>query len=100
MYPSQVLSMNAFNSRPSSLNFAQTSNFPHNIPATFIKKIATKILIASFLFGLVGFYGISTILAYLMPNSLYKYILDIYDLFGFMCVEVVQISLIFFSLSE
>ena len=31
-------------------------------------------------FGLVGFYGISTIVGYLMPNPLYTYILDIYDL--------------------
>ena len=35
---------------------------------------------------LVGFYGISTIVGYLMPNPLYTYILNIYDLvwFGFM----------------
>ena len=37
-------------------------------------------------FGLIWFYGISTILGYLMPNPLYKYISNIYDLvwFGFM----------------
>ena len=37
-------------------------------------------------FGLLGFYGISTIVGYLMPNSLYIYILNIYDLvwLGFM----------------
>ena len=29
---------------------------------------------------LVGFYGILTILGYLMPNPLYTYILNIYDL--------------------
>ena len=34
-------------------------------------------------FGLVGFYGISTIVGYFMPNSLYKYILNIYDLVWF-----------------
>ena len=33
-------------------------------------------------FGLVGFYGISTIVGYLMPNPLYTYILNIYDLVG------------------
>ena len=33
-------------------------------------------------FGLVGFYGISIIVGYLMPNSLYIYILKIYDLVG------------------
>ena len=32
------------------------------------------------LFGFVGFYGISTIVDYLKPNSLYTYILNIYDL--------------------
>ena len=31
-------------------------------------------------FGLVGFYGISTIGGYLMPNPLYTYISNIYDL--------------------
>ena len=31
-------------------------------------------------FGLVGFYGISTIVGYLMPNPLYTYISNIYDL--------------------
>ena len=29
-------------------------------------------------FGLVGFYGISTIVGYLMPNPLYTYVLSIY----------------------
>ena len=33
-------------------------------------------------FGLVCFYGISTIVGYLKPNPLYTYILDIYDLVG------------------
>ena len=32
-------------------------------------------------FGLVWFYGISTIVGYLMPNSLYTYISNIYELF-------------------
>ena len=31
-------------------------------------------------FGWVGFYDISTIVGYLMPNSLYTCILNIYDL--------------------
>ena len=31
-------------------------------------------------FDLVGFYGISTIVGYLMPNPLYSYILVIHDL--------------------
>ena len=31
-------------------------------------------------FGLVGFYGISTIVGYLMLNPLYTYILNIYDI--------------------
>ena len=30
--------------------------------------------------GLVGFYGISTLVGYLMPNPLYTYMLNIYDL--------------------
>ena len=28
----------------------------------------------------IWFYGISTIIGYLMPNQVYSYILDIYDL--------------------
>ena len=37
-------------------------------------------------FGLVGFYGISTIVGYIMPNPFCTYILNIYDLvwLGFM----------------
>ena len=37
-------------------------------------------------FGLVWFYGVSIIIGYLRPNSLYTYILNIWDLvwFGFM----------------
>ena len=34
-------------------------------------------------FGWVGFYGISTIVGYLMWNSLYTYILNIYDVVWF-----------------
>ena len=39
--------------------------------------------------SLVGFYGISTIIGYLMPNPLYTYILNIYKLvwFGFMAYQ-------------
>ena len=39
-----------------------------------------------YIYDLVGFYGISTIVGYLMPNPLYTYILYIYDLIwlGFM----------------
>ena len=33
-------------------------------------------------FALVGFYGISTIVGYLMPNPIYTYILNIQDLVG------------------
>ena len=37
-------------------------------------------------FGLVWFYGISTIVAYLIPNPVYTYILNVLDLgwLGFM----------------
>ena len=31
-------------------------------------------------FGLVWFNGTSNIVGYLMPNTIYEYILDIYDL--------------------
>ena len=44
-------------------------------------------------FGLVWFYGISTHGGYLMPNPLYTYILDIYDLvwFGFMAYQPLDV---------
>ena len=39
--------------------------------------------------SLVLFYGMSTIVDYLMPNPVYTYILNIYDLvwFGFMAYQ-------------
>ena len=42
-------------------------------------------------FGLIRFYGISTIVGYLMSNPLYNYILNIYDLIdlGFMAYRPV-----------
>ena len=41
------------------------------------------------LFGLVGFYGISTIVGYLMPNPLYTYILNKYDLVWFYGISTI-----------
>ena len=43
----------------------------------FNAKFSLYIYIKYIGFGLVGFYGISTIVGYLMPNSLYTYILNI-----------------------
>ena len=39
-------------------------------------------------FRLVGFYGTSTIVGYLMPNHVYPYILDIYMI----CKHILEIS--------
>ena len=52
----------------------------------FYAKSSSYIHIKYILFGLFGFYGISTIVGYLMPNPLYTYILNKYDLvsLGFM----------------
>ena len=52
----------------------------------FNAKSSLYIYIRYIKFGWVGFYGISTIVGYLMPNPLYTYILNIYDLvwLGFM----------------
>ena len=40
-----------------------------------------------------GFYGISTLVGYLMPNPIHTYILDIYDLvgLGFMAYQPLSI---------
>ena len=46
----------------------------------FNAKSSLYIYIKYIWFGLVGFYGISTIVGYLMPNPLYTYILNIYGL--------------------
>ena len=55
----------------------------------FNAKSSLDIYIKYIWFGLVGFYGISTIVGYLMPNPLYTYILNIYDLawLGFMAYQ-------------
>ena len=55
----------------------------------FNAKSSLYIYIKYIWFGLVGFYGISTIVGYLMPNPLYTYILNIYDLvwLGFMAYQ-------------
>ena len=45
-----------------------------------IAKSSLYIYIKYIWLGLVGFYGISTIVGYLMPNPFYTCILDIYDL--------------------
>ena len=44
---------------------------------------------SSKMIGLVRFYGISIIVGYLMPNTLYTYTLNIYDLvwLGFMAYQ-------------
>ena len=43
-------------------------------------------------FGLVWFYGISTFVGYLMPNPLYTYIFNIYNLVWFGLVWFYGIS--------
>ena len=46
----------------------------------FHTKSSLYIYIKGIWFGFVGFYGISITVGYLMPNPLYTYILNIYDL--------------------
>ena len=55
----------------------------------FNAKSSLYIYIKYIWFGSVGFYGISTIVGYLMPNPLYTYILNILDLvwLGFMAYQ-------------
>ena len=49
----------------------------------FNAKSSLYIYIKYIWFGLVGFYGISTIVGYLMPNPIYTYISNIYGLVWF-----------------
>ena len=55
----------------------------------FNDKFASNIYINYILFVLVELYSISTIVGYLMPNPLYTYISNIYDLvwLGFMAYQ-------------
>ena len=59
-------------------------NFTKALLARAIQEITSQIYLSW-----VGFYGTSTIVGYLMPNPLYTYILDIYDLvsLGFMAYQ-------------
>ena len=59
----------------------------------FNVKSSLYIYIKYIWFGLVGFYGISTIVGYLMSNPLYTYILNIYDLvwLGFMAYQPLSV---------
>ena len=47
----------------------------------FNAKSSLYIYIKYIGFGLVGLYGILTIVGYLIPNPFYTYILNVYDLF-------------------
>ena len=49
----------------------------------FNAKSSLYLYIRYIWFGLVGFYGVSTFVVYSMPNPLYTYILNIYDLVWF-----------------
>ena len=60
----------------------------------FNAKSSLYIYIKYIWFGLVGFHGISTIVGYLMPNHLYTYISNIYDLVWFGLVWFYGISTI------
>ena len=62
-----------------------------NFCGLFNSKSSLYIYIKYIWFGLVGFYGISTIVGYLMPNPLYTYILNKYDLVRLWVVLVVWI---------
>ena len=53
----------------------------------FNAKFSLYIYIKYTWFACVGVYGISTIVAYLMPNPLYTYILNIYDLVWFYAIS-------------
>ena len=52
-------------------------SYPGQSLYTLFIKCSLYIYIKYIWFGLVGFYGISTIVVYLMPNPLYTYILNI-----------------------
>ena len=53
-------------------------------------RIWTQIINSVSYNSLVWFYGISTIVGYLMPNPAFTYILDIYDLKTHSLIHTVQ----------
>ena len=55
----------------------------------FLKSYDLSVYVNFNLIGMVWFYRISTTVGYLMPNPLYTYILNIYDLvwLGFMAYQ-------------
>ena len=55
-------------------------NFHINPCRSFNAKSFLYIYIKYMSFGLVGFYGVSTLVGHLMPNPFYTYILNIHDL--------------------
>ena len=59
-----------------------------------IFKLLESIVIRLVWFGLDGFYGISTVVSYLMLNPLYTYVLDICGLVWFGLVGFYGISTI------
>ena len=62
------------------VNFQESTTILNACPKTVWKLIEGTIHIKYVGFGLLGFYGISTIVGYLIPNPLYTYILNIYEL--------------------
>ena len=55
-----------------------------------MNKINKNPVIPTDWFGLLGFYGISTIVGYLMPNPLYTYIMNIwFGLVGFYDISTI-----------
>ena len=59
------------------------------MPNPFYKYIYIRYI----LIGVVGFHGISTLVGYLMPNPVYTYILNIYDLvwLGLMAYQLLSV---------
>ena len=51
-------------------------------------------------FGLVGFYGISTIVGYLMPNTLYTYIINIWFLNTFCRYPLLNNQIVLFQIIQ
>ena len=73
------------------MNFQESTTILNACPKKVWKLIEGTTYIG---FGLVGFYGISTLVGYLMLNPLYTYILNIYNLvwFGFMAYQHYRLS--------
>ena len=91
IYPFKCVQTNELmlNQNTVILQYLKSFNCVQKNEIWIILKCYIKTLSINIIFGLFGFYGIPTLVGYLMLNHLYTYTLNIYDLacLGFMAYQ-------------